>query len=73
MSEDQEYEVFEENILNSTYKIAHSRVSESINGKFNIPEGHYFVLGDNRDNSNDSRYWGYVPESDIIGKVVYIF
>jgi signal peptidase I len=73
LSEDQEYEVFEENILNSTYKIAHSRVSESINGKFNIPEGHYFVLGDNRDNSNDSRYWGYVPESDIIGKVVYIF
>lgn len=35
-----------------------------------IPEKHYFMLGDNRDASNDSRYWGFVPEDHILGKVI---
>jgi signal peptidase I len=38
-----------------------------------IPKDHYFVLGDNRDHSNDSRYWGFVPGSDVLGKTEFVW
>ena len=42
-------------------------------GELIVPQGHYFVLGDNRDDSQDSRYWGFVPRENIIGKPLLIY
>ncbi|MBM4200204.1 MAG: signal peptidase I, partial [Gammaproteobacteria bacterium] len=62
-----------EDLTGVTHDILVRDGQPGVQGEFQVPAGQYFVMGDNRDNSNDSRYWGTVPEANLVGKAFMIW
>jgi signal peptidase I len=65
--------IFEETLDGRTYNTLLREQQPSLDGSVTVPEGHYFMVGDNRDNSNDSRVWGFVPEENLVGEALFIW
>lgn len=73
MTEPGKPSVFPAQVMDFPYRQNCSYQAEGEGFVCKVPAGHYFMMGDNRDASNDSRYWGFVPDKHIVGKAFFIW
>ncbi len=64
---------YTEQLGDVSHEIFKASALPRVNKTWVVPDGHYFVMGDNRDNSNDSRFWGFVPDELVVGKAFAVW
>ncbi|MEW6119724.1 MAG: signal peptidase I [Pseudomonadota bacterium] len=73
MTEPGKPDFFPPQVADFPYRENCSYNADGVGFRCMVPAGHYFMMGDNRDASNDSRYWGFVPDENIVGRAFFIW